>query len=181
VFVNGHALVAQTPEAFGYDADGNLTNDGKWSLTWDGENRLVALQSLSTIPDAAKRRMEYAYDEQGRRIYAKIMEWNTNSTSYSLITEERYWYDGWNIIGRADRATSLVQDFIWGFDLSGTMQGAGGVGGLLILDDSQGASYFYEYDGNGNVLGLINAKDGTTAAQYDYDPYLTPNSDCAHR
>jgi RHS repeat-associated protein len=172
VFINRHTLLAKTPEAFGYDADGNLTNDGKWSYTWDGENRLVALQSLSAIPDAAKRRMEYAYDEQGRRIYAKIMEWNTNSSSYQIITEERYWYDGWNIIGRADLATTLVQNFVWGLDLSGTMQGAGGVGGLLILNDSTGASYFYNYDGNGNVLALINANDGTTVAQYDYDPFL---------
>ena len=89
-----------------------------------------------------------------------------------MITEERYWYDGWNIIGRADFATDLVQNFVWGLDLSGTMQGAGGVGGLLLLNDSTGASYFYDYDGNGNVLGLINANDGTTAAQYDYDPFL---------
>ncbi|MFZ0827909.1 MAG: RHS repeat-associated core domain-containing protein [Verrucomicrobiia bacterium] len=172
VFVNGHALVAQMPETFGYDADGNLTNDGKWSYTWDAENRLIGIQSLSLIPDAAKRLMVYAYDDQGRRIYARIMEWNTNSSSYSLITEERYWYDGWNIIGRADSATELVQNFVWGLDLSGTTQGAGGVGGLLILDDSQGASYFYGYDGNGNVLSLINANNGVTAAQYDYDPFL---------
>lgn len=87
------------------------------------------------------------------------------------LGSQPYWYDGWNIIGRADLATTLVQNFMWGLDLSGTEQGAGGVGGLLILDDSQGASYFYEYDGNGNVLGLINANDGTTAAQYDYDPF----------
>jgi RHS repeat-associated protein len=100
------------------------------------------------------------------------MEWNTNSSSYALVTEERYWYDGWNIIGRADSATALVQNFVWGLDLSGTMQGAGGVGGLLMLDDSQGASYFYGYDGNGNVLGLVNANTGTVAAQYDYDPFL---------
>jgi RHS repeat-associated protein len=171
-FIKGHALVAQTPETNSYDADGNLTQDGKWTYTWDAENRLIGMQSLSSIPDAAKRQMIYAYDDQGRRIYAKIMEWNATSGSYQMITEERYWYDGWNIVGRADLATTLVQNFVWGLDLSGMMQGAGGVGGLLMLDDSTGASYFYNYDGNGNVLGLINANDGTTAAQYDYDPFL---------
>ena len=163
--------LAQTPEMFGYDADGNLTNDGKWSYTWDAENRLAGIQSASAIPAAAKRQLAYAYDNQGRRIYAKIMEWNTNTASYQLVTEERYWYDGWNMIGRADLATALVQTFVWGLDLSGSLQEAGGVGGLLMLDDSQGASYFYDYDGNGNVLGLVNAHDGTTAAQYDYGPF----------
>jgi RHS repeat-associated protein len=171
-FINGHVLVAQTPETNSYDADGNLTQDGKWTYMWDAENRLIGMQSLSTIPAAAKRQMIYAYDDQGRRIYAKIMEWNTSSGSYQMITEERYWYDGWNIICRADLATTLVQNFVWGLDLSGSIQGAGGVGGLLMLDDSTGASYYYDYDGNGNVLGLVNANDGTTAAQYDYDPFL---------
>jgi YD repeat-containing protein len=73
-FINGHALVAQTPETNSYDADGNLTQDGKWTYTWDAENRLIGIQSLSSIPDAAKRQMMYAYDDQGRRTYAKIME-----------------------------------------------------------------------------------------------------------
>ncbi|HLX72342.1 MAG TPA: RHS repeat-associated core domain-containing protein [Verrucomicrobiae bacterium] len=129
------------------------------------------MQSLSSIPDAAKRQMTYAYDDQGRRIYARTMEWNTNNDSYTLIAEERYWYDGWNLIGRGDSATELAQKFVWGLDLSGAMQGAGGVGGLLMLDDSQGKSYFYGFDGNGNVLMLANANDGTTAAQYDYGPF----------
>ena len=31
----------KTPEDFSYDADGNLTNDGRFAYTWDGENRLV--------------------------------------------------------------------------------------------------------------------------------------------
>ena len=171
VFINGHALVVQTPESFGYDADGNLTHDGKWSYTWDGENRLIALQSLATIPDAAKRRLQYMYDEAGRRIFAQLLEWNTNTLSYAVVTEQRYWYDGWNIIGRSDLATTLVQNFVWGSDLSGSLQGAGGVGGLLMVDDSKGASDFYAYDGNGNVLGLVNANDGTLAAQYDYGPF----------
>ena len=30
-------------EQFGYDGDGNLTNDGRWDYTWDAENRLVTM------------------------------------------------------------------------------------------------------------------------------------------
>ena len=37
----GNVFVAKTPEDFGYDPDGNLTNDGRWALTWDAENRLI--------------------------------------------------------------------------------------------------------------------------------------------
>jgi len=33
--VTGNAFLAGTPEAFGYDLDGNLTSDGRWTYTWD--------------------------------------------------------------------------------------------------------------------------------------------------
>ena len=38
----GTVFLPQTPESFGYDADGNLTNDGRWTYTWDAENRLLS-------------------------------------------------------------------------------------------------------------------------------------------
>jgi hypothetical protein len=42
----GNVFLAQTPEIFGYDADGNTTNDGRFTYTWDAENRLVNMTSL---------------------------------------------------------------------------------------------------------------------------------------
>ena len=173
VTLNRHALVAATPEPFSYDDDGNLLSDGKWNYTWDGENRLIAIQSLSSIPDIAKHRMEYSYDGQGRRIYAKQMTWT--GSAYRLADEERYWYDGWNLIGRAS-LTGLLQTYCWGLDLSGSIQGAGGVGGLLWLTsqstvNAQPSTYFYGYDGNGNVKNLLSANDGSVAANYEYGPF----------
>ncbi len=59
-----------------------------------------------------------------------------------------YLYDGWNLVREVQwpvasgqwpvgpLATShypLVTDYIWGKDLSGTLSGAGGVGGLLAV------------------------------------------------
>jgi YD repeat-containing protein len=41
--VTGNVYVAQQPELFQYDADGNLTSDGRWNYTWDAENRLVMM------------------------------------------------------------------------------------------------------------------------------------------
>lgn len=68
---NRHALVAATPEPFQYDADGNLLSDGKWTYTWDAENRLVSMESGAGIPAAQRRRLDFACDAMGRRIYAK--------------------------------------------------------------------------------------------------------------
>jgi len=166
-----HALVPGSPESLTHDLDGNLTTDGKWSYTWDAENRLISMQSISAVPAAAAEQFTFSYDYQGRRIYMQESVTNTTANNYRMVTQERYWYDGWNLIGRADLATTMVQTFVWGLDLSGTMQGASGVGGLQILDDQTGASYFYDYDGNGNVIGLTSAADGSLAVQYTYSAF----------
>jgi YD repeat-containing protein len=44
----GNLYVAQTPEVLSYDADGNLTNDGRWSYVWDAENRLIQM-TVNTV------------------------------------------------------------------------------------------------------------------------------------
>ena len=60
--------------------------------------------------------------------------------------------------------------FVWGLDLSQTLQGAGGIGGLLCMANAN-TSYYYLYDANGNVTQLVNAADGSIAAHYEYDPF----------
>jgi RHS repeat-associated protein len=58
---------------------------------------------------------------------------------------------------------------IWTLDLSDTLQGAGGVGGLLLtLYDI--TPYFPIYDANGNITAYANAY-GAITAHYDYDAF----------
>ena len=69
---------------------------------------------------------------------------------------------------------ALLQANAWGdFSRSGQWStgGAGGVGGLLMLDDKDEGVHFYAYDGNGNVAGLFDADDSSLSARYEYDPY----------
>jgi len=71
----------------------------------------------------------------------------------------------------------LHQTYIWAPDVSGSAQGAGGVGGLLmILDASQtSGGWFPCYDGNGNIMALVDAvASGTATAVYDYDAFGNP-------
>jgi hypothetical protein len=58
-------------------------------------------------------------------------------------------------------------------DLSGTSQGAGGVGGLLMVSDgaSKQTHHFTSLDGNGNIVALVNASDGSITARYEYGPF----------
>jgi YD repeat-containing protein len=42
-------------EAFVHDADGNLTSDGRWTYTWDAENRLIAMIRDTDSPAGARQ------------------------------------------------------------------------------------------------------------------------------
>jgi hypothetical protein len=58
-------------------------------------------------------------------------------------------------------------------DLSGNMQGAGGVGGLLLLTDHSATgtpSYYPTFDGNGNVSEYLDSI-GVIKAHFEYDPF----------
>ena len=92
-------------------------------------------------------------------------EWTTTET-------HTYFYDDWNLVeervARTD-GTASTNRYVWGKDLSGSLQGAGGVGGLLavIID---GSPYFPAYDNNGNVTRYFDSS-GATVAAYAYDAF----------
>ncbi len=70
-----------------------------------------------------------------------------------------------------------VEDFAQKrFILSGSMQGAGGVGGLLEVSGygSATTNCFPAFDGNGNGAALIPAADGTVAANYEFAAFGEP-------
>jgi RHS repeat-associated protein len=163
----GYMLASQAQETFQYDADGNLASDSLWSYTWDAENRLLAMESkLASLPGTnLAKRVEFTYDWQGRRIRKLV-----KNSSLQVTSDTRFFYDGWNLVAELNSDLSLKTSYAWGSDLSGTWQGAGGVGGLLFLTVA-GESYFPAYDGNGNLMALCKGSDATWAAQYEYGPF----------
>ena len=61
---------------------------------------------------------------------------------------------------------------MWGLDLSGTPEKAGGIGGALgVRTSAAGLVHVYAYDGNGNVVGLKDATTLTWSARYEYGPF----------
>jgi len=64
--VTGHVFVPEQPENYTYDVDGNLLSDGRWNYTWDGENRLVGLKSLTTAPSGSLLQLAFTYDYMGK-------------------------------------------------------------------------------------------------------------------
>src|SRR5690606_37260139 len=86
----------------------------------------------------------------------------------------KFVWDGWLLVAELDGSDDLVRSYIWGLDMSGTGQGAGGIGGLLAVVDHTGmapVTYWVACDHNGNVMTLVDASDQSVAAAYEYTPY----------
>ncbi|MGA0848243.1 MAG: hypothetical protein ACO3PY_06540, partial [Pontimonas sp.] len=170
----GKVFVAKHPESFSYDEDGNLTSDGRWTYTWDGENRLIEMKRDTDTPAGARQRLVFEYDYQGRRIHKQTY---TYGSGWQEEQDIAFAYDGWNLLGElainASNVASPLRTYLWGLDLSGSEQGAGGVGGLLkITDYTSGTTHhFVAYDGNGNVAGLVNSTHASVSARYEYGPF----------
>jgi RHS repeat-associated protein len=87
-----------------------------------------------------------------------------------LQSDTRFIYDGWNVVAEVDAAGAVTKRYVWGLDFSGTTQGAGGVGGLLMVG-SGSATYLAAHDGRGNVTALVDAANGALSASYEYSPF----------
>ena len=161
---------AADPDPQVYNQRGDLIQDTFWDYEWDALGRLTKMIRRSH-PFDVPREVEYAYDHMGRRIYRKIT-WNTVDPP----EETHFVYDGWNLLYEANANNGWdAQMYVWGLDLSGSEQGAGGVGGLLMVRDQTTGSpvthHYTSFDGNGNVIGLIDASDRSASAIYEYGPF----------
>ncbi|MBR3921926.1 MAG: hypothetical protein IKJ45_02345, partial [Kiritimatiellae bacterium] len=101
---------------------------------------------------------------------------NSSRTSRTLreIKTTTYIWDDWNIIREVVREgdSVAVTDNVWGLDLDGTLQGAGGVGGLLAVVRDDGV-FLPTYDANGNISEYVST-NGEIVAHYDYSPFGEP-------
>jgi len=171
---NRTAFSAQTPESYSHDDDGNLTADGRWIYTWDGENRLVAMETVSAVATALptlKQRLEFSYDAQGRRISKVVKLWDVSAGIWTTSAIQGFLYDGWNLITEIDVLNnSIIRTHVWGVDLSGTTHGAGGVGGL-ILTNTGGNTFAASSDANGNVVAYINTATLAVSGRADYGAF----------
>ena len=133
--------IAPQAVMFAHDPDGNLTNDCTFAYSYDAENRLASVASNGVVF------VSNQYDYRGRRI--------RKSTP---TAETTFTYDGWNLIHEtvatiqgAITNTTEIQYF-WGMDLSETMQGAGGVGGMygvqqsILVEEARGHGHTYKIE-----------------------------------
>jgi RHS repeat-associated protein len=165
-----------------YDADGNITWDGRFIHAWDAENRLVRSEPGWDGSTNGARRVVNRYDHMSRLVETRVEMLSGRGAGYPFdpsqggtwdtVETRTFIYDGWlpvlEKITRTDGVTE-TREHVWGKDLSGTRGGAGGVGGLLAtrVNDTW---YFPIYDNNGNVTDYVNAS-GATVAHREYGPF----------
>ncbi len=149
--------------AFTYDANGNLLNDGQRYFSYDDENELISV----TVSNAW--RSEFSYDGLMRR--RKRIEYTWSGGAWLKTNDTRYVIDN-RLVAQERGGDNLPRvAYTRGHDLSGSREGAGGIGGLLARSDMAAASVaYYHFDGNGNVTCLLNA-NGLILARYAYDAF----------
>ncbi|MCX6916677.1 MAG: hypothetical protein NT167_27145, partial [Verrucomicrobia bacterium] len=167
-----------------YDGNGNPTGPvyagASTTLAYDDENRLISFSSGGNTST-------FAYDGLGRL--------RTRSDPSGVVN---YIYDGMRVIQERDGSNGPQVSYTRGLDLSGTFEGAGGIGGLLARSHdftlctnmltvrmTNGSPYLVEvwlyhsdtavdfYQGNGwwLVPDLANAEVYAEAVQVPPDDY----------
>jgi RHS repeat-associated protein len=130
-------------------------------------------------PQAAGDRLsQFTYDGLGRM--RERLEYNVDpncgvSCGWALASDTRYIYDGNRVIQERDGNNTPTTTYTRGLDLSGTLEGAGGIGGLLARSSGYTAGNwtthaYYHADGMGSITYLETSAEGL-AASYRYDPY----------
>jgi len=163
-----------------HDRRGNIitnTISGESLLyAWDDECQLTSVRvDPAATPVIQPWRIDFVYDGLRRMRRALTYTWNSGSSSWTSVGETRYLYDGMLIVQERSSGNTPQVHYTRGLDLSGTIHGAGGIGGLLMRSHSYSAGSWsshnaYHSDANGNVTALVNSS-GSLQANYKYNPY----------
>jgi len=138
-----------------FDNNGNLTNDGSRTFAYNSENELIKVTVANVF------RKDFVFDGLNRLRIKREFTW-TNS-AWTETNEVHYIYDGDVIIQQRNSNNVPTLTLTRGLDLSGSCQGAGGIGGLLAMTDGSGANYFYHQDAVGSVTALIDSTENIVA------------------
>ena len=133
-----------------YDGNGNYTggsySTGSFTYTYDDENQLVSMATDTVYTPAGNRwKVDFTYDGRGRLRKRLDLVWA--STSFYPNVETRYVYDGMQILQERSSANAPQVSYTRGLDLSGSLAGAGGIGGLLGRSVHQSATNYPENAG----------------------------------
>ena len=114
--------------------------------------------------------LKFEYDAKGAAFTSRsgpTQAWSGNPTN-----DLTFVYDGWNLLAVLAPPSSVLQSFLWGLDLSGSEQGAGGVGGLLEVNDvANGVSISPPSTATGTLRPSSERDRRHDSAVYEYGPF----------
>ena len=179
----GRAAPSAPPTSFTNTPEGGLASDGTWFYAYDAEDQLLSVTSASLTNGTI--RVLNTYDYRRRRTSKTVQRLNSTIPpppsppigveEWQTLEMRTFVYDDWNLIHETiymidGNATNITEvQYFWDLDLSDSLQGAGGVGGLLAVS-CNGQFYFPTYDNNGNVTKYID-ESGNIVAAYEYDDF----------
>ena len=122
------------------------------TFDYDQENQLTNVQV------AGLWRSEFVYDGLFRRRVRREYTWSGGT--WLRTNEVRYIYDGSLVLQERNSNNVAVVSYTRGLDLSGSMSGAGGIGGLLAR--SAGTNHVYYHT---DELQPRRCRSGTSGAR----------------
>ena len=178
--VDGKNQLANSPAIYNvlYDDNGNLTY---WQFpdpivekdyAYDDENRLIQYTYLDGATDFY---VTFSYDGLGRLREMSNYHYDFDNQEWVLDGGSRRLYDGMRVIQDRDSGNSPSASYTRGTDLSGSLEGAGGIGGLLAQSVGYSSGnwptrWFYFCDGVGSITTFTTSSE-ISFASYSYDPF----------
>ena len=150
--------------SYAHDDNGNLTEDANFHYHFDLANQLTNVVSKETAQSVFSAR----YDGLNRRV--EVTRHGTNTERYV------YFPASFNVFAVLDATNGVKEVYTHGPDLSGTLGGAGGIGGILHVTPllgGAGGGFFYHADALGNVI-LTTDSSGETTSTHRYTPFGRP-------
>ncbi len=123
---------------------------------------------MTNVTVAGQYETVFAYDGLSRRRLMTNYVWQ--SSAWTATNASAYIYDGLEVLQERNASNNTpTVTYTRGLDLSTSLAGAGGIGGLLARADGNGTTY-YHADGSGNITALINFNQ-VMVARYEYDAF----------
>ena len=169
---NLNELTSANGQSCAYGGNGNLSSAyGYLSYSYDDENELIQ------VTDGVYHSFQTQFVYDGLQRLRRRLEYTRNSgyQAWQLASETRYLFDGRRVIQERDGNNHPLVGYTRGNDLSGSLEGACGIGGLLARSSgysggSWGTHDEYHGDAGGNITALVGSSQSLVAA-YAYDPF----------
>jgi YD repeat-containing protein len=120
-----------------FDANGNVvTNNNDLVYWYDAENR------VTQISDTVYRNFQTAFTYDGLGRLRNRLEQTWNGSKWITASTTQYIYDGTRVVQERDGSNNPLVSYSRGTDLSGSLEWAGGIGGVHLENISSSSRQF---------------------------------------